>query len=152
QLLVPAATAGLLVERGRSIDFVRRFGSVHFDNVRVPRGAAVGEIAGTSDAIVRQLQLALVLQSAETVGAADRVLEFTMDYARDRYAFGRPIASFQALKHRMADMLLWLESSKAIADVTAESFDRHDGTSTELVSVMKAYVADRCLDIIDDCV
>jgi alkylation response protein AidB-like acyl-CoA dehydrogenase len=97
------------------------------------------------------LQVALALQCAETVGAADRVFEFTIEYAQDRYAFGRPIASFQALKHRIADMLVWLEFSKSIADAAAQAVDRGDDAE-RLVRVAKAYVADHCLDLIDDCV
>jgi alkylation response protein AidB-like acyl-CoA dehydrogenase len=79
------------------------------------------------------------------------VFEFTIEYAQDRYAFGRPIASFQALKHRIADMLVWLEFSKSIADGAARAVDRDDDAA-RLVSVAKAYVGDRCLDLIDDCV
>ena len=60
--------------------------------------------------------LALVLQCAELVGVADRVFEMTSAYGLERQAFGRPILSFQALKHRIADMAVWLEGSKALTD------------------------------------
>ncbi len=60
-----------------------------------------------------------MLQCAETVGAMDSVFESTLAYMGERYAFGRPIASFQALKHRIADMLLQLESAKATTDAAA---------------------------------
>ena len=56
-----------------------------------------------------------MLQCAEMVGATDRVFDFTVEYAFDRYSFGRPLASYQALKHRFADMKLWLEASHATA-------------------------------------
>jgi alkylation response protein AidB-like acyl-CoA dehydrogenase len=151
QLLVPADTDGVSVTPGRSIDLVRRYGSIGFDGARVPASAVVGEVGGAADAVDRQLQIALALQCAETVGAADRVFEFTIEYAQDRYAFGRPIASFQALKHRIADMLVWLEFSKSISDGAARAVDR-DEDAARMVSVAKAYVADRCLDLIDDCV
>jgi alkylation response protein AidB-like acyl-CoA dehydrogenase len=151
QVLVPADTAGVTVTRGRSIDLVRRYGSITFDEARVPIQAVVGAVGGAAATVERQLEIALVLQCAESVGAADRVFEFTVEYAQDRFAFGRPIASFQALKHRIADMLQWLEFSKAIADGAATAIDRDDNAA-RLVSVAKAYVGDRCLDIIDDCV
>jgi alkylation response protein AidB-like acyl-CoA dehydrogenase len=67
-------------------------------------------------------------------------------------AFGRPIVSFQALKHRIADMLQWLEFSKAIAEALATEIDAGGGTASRLASVAKAYVADRCLDVVDECV
>jgi alkylation response protein AidB-like acyl-CoA dehydrogenase len=151
QVVVPADVDGLTVKRGRSIDLVRRYGSLAFDGVRVPPSAVVGEVGGAADAVEHQLEVALALQCAETVGAADCVFESTIEYAQDRYAFGRPIASFQALKHRIADMLMWLEFSKSIADGTAHAVDRGD-EAARLVSVAKAYISDRCLDLIDDCV
>ena len=116
QVIVPAGADGVTVTRGRSIDLVRRYGSIDFDGVRVPASAVVGEVGGAAAAVEHQLEIALALQCAETVGAADRVFEFTIEYAQDRYAFGRPIASFQALKHRIADMLVWLEFSKSISE------------------------------------
>jgi alkylation response protein AidB-like acyl-CoA dehydrogenase len=151
QVVVPSSAAGLSVTRGRSIDLVRRYASIAFDGVRVPSSAVLGEVGGAADAVERQLEIALALQCAETVGAADRVFEFTIEYAQDRYAFGRPIASFQALKHRIADMLVWLEFSKSIVDGAARAVDT-DNDAARLVSVAKAYVGDRCLDLIDDCV
>jgi alkylation response protein AidB-like acyl-CoA dehydrogenase len=152
QVLVPAAAAGVTVTRGRSIDLTRRFGSVGLDDVRLPRDAVVGELGGADAAVERQLELALALQCAETTGAATRVFEFTVEYAQDRFAFGRPIASFQALKHRIADMLVWLEFSQAITDGAARALDGDDPEAARLTSIAKAYVGDRCLDAIDDCV
>ena len=152
QVLVPAGTAGVTVHRGRSIDLTRRYGRVEMKGARLPLTAGVGEVGGAEASIERQLALALVLQSAETSGAAHRVFEFTIEYAQDRYAFGRPIASFQALKHRIADMLQWLEFAHAIVDVAARAVDDNDPEAARLVSVAKAYVGDRCLDVIDDCV
>ena len=140
------------VTRGRSLDLTRRFGSIAFDGVRLPLDAIVGSAGGADDQVEHQLELALALQCAETVGAADRVFEFTVEYAQDRYAFGRPIASFQALKHRIADMLVYVEFSKAITDGVARRSTRGDADAARLASVAKAYVADRCLDVIDDCV
>src|SRR5258707_301528 len=79
---------------------VRRHAKVWFDNVRVPRSAVVGEPGAAADAFERQLRTALILQCAETAGATERVFEFTVQYAFDRYSFGRALASYQALKHR----------------------------------------------------
>jgi alkylation response protein AidB-like acyl-CoA dehydrogenase len=151
QVLVPADTPGVTVTPGRSIDLVRRYGSITFDGARVPTQAVLGEVGGAAATVEHQLEIALALQCAESVGAADRVFAFTVEYAQDRFAFGRPIASFQALKHRIADMLQWLEFSKAIADAAANAIDRDDNAA-RFVSVAKAYIGDRCLDIIDDCV
>jgi alkylation response protein AidB-like acyl-CoA dehydrogenase len=152
QVVVPADAPGVTVLAGRSIDITRRYGSVRFDEVRLPASAVLGEIGGAASSVERQLQIALTLQCAETVGAADRVFETTVEYSLDRFAFGRPIASFQAIKHRVADMLQWLEFSKAISDGAARAVDTVEEEAPQLVSVAKAYTADRCLDLVDDCV
>jgi alkylation response protein AidB-like acyl-CoA dehydrogenase len=117
QFLVPAGTDGVVVTHGRSMDLVRRYGSVQFNGTRLPASAVVGQIGAAAADVERQLRIALSLQCAETVGAIDPVFRFTLDHVQDRHAFGRPVASFQALKHRLADMLLWVESSKATAMV-----------------------------------
>ena len=100
----------------------------------------------------QQLLTALVLQNAETVGAADRVLEMTLEYARNRIAFGRSIASYQALKHRFADMKMWLEACHATAQASAVAVADGAANAAELVSVAKSYLADRVPLIVQDCV
>ena len=104
QFLVPADAEGLSVEPSWSLDLVRRFGALRLDDVRVGADALVGSVGAAGSAVARQEQIAVVLQCAETSGALDRVLEFTLAWAFDRYSFGRPLASYQALKHRFADM------------------------------------------------
>ena len=120
QVLVPC-------RRGRRVDHadeLRRSDPslrvVSFDGVRLPtRRAVVGDVAGADAAIERQLQIALVLCAAESVGTMQRAFDITVEWAFDRYSFGRPLASYQALKHRFADMKAWLEASHAITDAAA---------------------------------
>jgi len=152
QVLVPADSPGVTVTRGRSVDMTRRFGKVTFDGVTLPADAVVGVAGGAGAAIARQVHLALALQCAESLGAADRTLEFTLEYGRERFAFGRPIVSFQALKHRIADMAVWLEGSKAVTEALTAAVDSSDPRAEELADVAKAYVGEHCFDIIDDCV
>ncbi len=151
QVLVPAGTEGVVISRGRSIDITRRFGTVSFDRVTLPSSSILGQ-PGAQELVGRQLALAIALQCAEMVGVADRTLEVTLDYGRTRVAFGRPIVSFQVLKHRIADMTVWLEGSKAVSDALAAAIDEQSDESIALASVAKAYVGEHCLDIVDDCV
>jgi alkylation response protein AidB-like acyl-CoA dehydrogenase len=152
QLLVPRSAPGLDVTPQVSLDMVRGFGAVRFSGVRLPASAAVGSPDNAASEVEHQLNVALVLQNAETVGATDRVFEFTLEYCRDRVSFGRPIGSYQAIKHRLADMKLWLEAchGTATASARAVAYGSHD--AAELVSVAKSYIADRCPSIIQDCV
>ena len=148
QFIIPASTPGIVVTRLKGLDLVRRYAKVEFTDVAVPRSALLGVEGGARPAIERQLSTALILQCAETVGATERVFDFTVQYAFDRYSFGRPLASYQALKHRFADMKLWLESALAITvDATKAGDD-----AGEMAAIAKAYVAERCPEIIQDCV
>ncbi|WP_405181700.1 acyl-CoA/acyl-ACP dehydrogenase [Nocardia sp. NBC_01377] len=152
QVLVPAHTPGISVTPLRSIDLVRRFGTVVFDNVRVPGGAAVGDIGGAAEQIERQLQVALVVQCAETVGAMQIGFDMTVGWAADRYAFGRPLDSYQALKHRFADMKSWLEASHAIADTAAAAVADRRPDADSLASAAQAYIGQHSVEVLQDCV
>jgi alkylation response protein AidB-like acyl-CoA dehydrogenase len=151
-VLVPADAPGVSVVRGRSIDMTRRFGTVALREARVPTSAILGEVGDGTPAAERLRTLALALQCAEMVGVADRTLEFTLEYGADRFAFGRPVVSFQALKHRIADMTVALEGCKAVSDDRAAAVDEQRPDGSRLASVAKAYIGERCLDIVDDCV
>jgi len=152
QVLVPAGASGVTVVPGRSVDMTRRFGRVSFDRTRLPATAVVGQAGGAREAIERQFELAIAVQCAELVGVADRVLEMTLEYGVDRVAFGRPIVSFQVLKHRIADMTVRMEGSKAVSDALAAAIDGRGPGALRLASVAKAYVGEHCPDVVDDCV
>jgi alkylation response protein AidB-like acyl-CoA dehydrogenase len=112
----------------------------------------MGSVGAAAPHVERQLQVALALQNAETVGATSRVFGFTLEYAKDRVAFGRPIGSYQALKHRLADMKTWLEACLATSTASANAVAAEAPNAAELVSVAKAYIADRSPAIIQECV
>jgi alkylation response protein AidB-like acyl-CoA dehydrogenase len=152
QFLVPVTAAGVTVTRSHSLDLVRRFASVRLDEVRIPPAGLVGAPGDGAAATARQLQMAVALQCAELTGVAGRVFEFTVQWAFDRYSFGRPLASYQALKHRFADMKLWLEASQAAAGAAARAAAAGGPQAAELTSVAKAYIGERATDIIQDCV
>jgi alkylation response protein AidB-like acyl-CoA dehydrogenase len=156
QVLLAADTAGIEIVRQESLDLLKRFARIRFDGVAVPTSAIVGMPGGAAADIARQRQITNLLQCAEMCGAAARVLEFTIEYAFDRVSFGRPLASYQALKHRFADMKLWLEASFAITDAAAVALSGgNDPTTAEswrLVHAAKSYVGDRSVELIQDCV
>ena len=152
QVLVAADAPGLTVVPGRSVDLVRRFADLRFESVRVPRSSIVGEVGGAADDIERQCRLALALQVAETVGAVDQMYGATVEYLQDRWSFGRPLASYQALKHRLADMLLMLETAKGCAEAAAVAVGTESPDATRDVSVAKAYVGRVSIEILSECV
>ncbi|MEE2674786.1 MAG: acyl-CoA dehydrogenase family protein [Myxococcota bacterium] len=152
QFLVPADTPGVTALPMESLDLVRRFGELRFDDVRLPASALLGEVGAAAGDIERQLEVALVIQCAETVGVVDRVFEFTLEYMFDRFSFGRPLASYQALKHRVADMKLWLEASHATATAAARAVQARSQEAGKLVSAAKSYIGDHSTAIIQECV
>lgn len=152
QFLLSASTPGVEVVALDGLDLVRRFAEVRFHDVEVGFEQLVGDFGCAAAAIEAQIQLALVLQCAETAGVADRVLEFTIEWAFDRYTFGRPLASYQALKHRFADMKLWSESIQATTQAAATAVAQRAADANQLVRVAKSYVGDRALELIQDCV
>jgi alkylation response protein AidB-like acyl-CoA dehydrogenase len=151
QFVVPTDAPGVRIEGAHSLDLVRRFAQVRLEGVEIGPDAVLGE-GDAAGEVEHQLQTAVVLQGAEMAGAIDRAFEFTVEYASDRYSFGRPLSSYQALKHRFADMKLWLEASHASADAAARSVDAGSASAPELISVAKAYIGERGPAILQDCV
>jgi alkylation response protein AidB-like acyl-CoA dehydrogenase len=152
QVLVPREAPGLRVEPLECLDVARRLANVHLDGVTVPAHRVVGPVDGAGHEIDRLFTLAVVLQAAETVGAIDRVFEFTLEYAKDRVAFGRPIGSYQAIKHRLADLLTTLESCKAASTGAAEALEAETDRAAELASVAKAFIGRSASSLVQECV
>ena len=138
-LLVPRPSEGLTVRVLTGLDLTRRFGEVHFDGVTVPGTA---ELVGGWAVVERCLAVATVLQSAESVGAADRLFTATVEYAKKRVQFGRTIGSFQAIKHRLANLLIELEGMRAAAHYAALALGDGLPDADEAVATAGAYVDD----------
>jgi alkylation response protein AidB-like acyl-CoA dehydrogenase len=152
QVLVPASATGLTVSPMQTIDLSRRFSVVTFDDVRVPADAVVGVIGGASKDVDRQFQVLLVILNAESVGAMQTGFDMTVEWAFDRYSFGRPLASYQALKHRFADMMSWLEASHAISATACGAVQEGNDEAAELISAAKAYIGQFGAELLQDCV
>jgi alkylation response protein AidB-like acyl-CoA dehydrogenase len=152
QVLVPRTTPGLRVTALKSIDVTRRYATVDFEEVRVPAHMLVGSLGDASPDVTAGREIATVISCAESVGAMEAALDMTMEWAFDRYSFGRPLASYQELKHRFADMKTWLEASHAITDKAASAVASGSSRSTELVSAAKAYVGTYGGELMQDCV
>jgi alkylation response protein AidB-like acyl-CoA dehydrogenase len=125
---------------------------VRFDNVRLPAAALVGTPGEAADLVERQLQIAIVAHNAEAVGALQAGFDMTVAWAFDRYSFGRPLASYQEIKHRFADMLSWLQASHAVNDAAATAIDAGSPDAADLVSAAKAYIGDHSTEALQDCV
>ncbi len=152
QVLVPTSTEGVSLRPMHTVDLTRRFSEVTFEGVRVPVDAALGEIGGAAEQIERQFLQAVVVANAETVGAMHVAFDMTLEWAFDRYSFGRPLASYQELKHRFADMKTWLEAGHAISDLAAQAVSAGSPEAGELASAAKAFLGQYGTELLQDCV
>jgi alkylation response protein AidB-like acyl-CoA dehydrogenase len=152
QLLVPTDQPGFTVRRLDGLDVARRWFAVSLDDVLVDAGNVVGKPGSATEALVeRQVHIAAVLTAAETVGAMHADLEQAVAYAQDRTAFGRPIGSFQAIKHLLADCSLWLEMSKGIVSAAAAAVGSGVPHGPELAHAAKSFVSERSMDVAHGC-
>jgi alkylation response protein AidB-like acyl-CoA dehydrogenase len=137
--LVPRPTVGLSERTLSGLDLTRRFAEVRFAGVTVP---AASLLPGGQGAVDFCTSLATVLQAAESVGAAELLFEETVDYAKKRVQFGRTIGSFQAIKHRFADLLIELEAMRAAAHYAALALGDGMEDAPAAVATAGAYVDD----------
>jgi alkylation response protein AidB-like acyl-CoA dehydrogenase len=152
QVLVDPTRPGAKTFPASSIDLTHRYAAMTFDSYEVSDSDVVSGPGEAGAVVERQLGLAVSLQCAESCGVMQRALEMTVDYAFDRYSFGRPLASYQALKHRFADMRLWLESSHAATSAAVRAQRCWGEVASEAVSVAKAYIGSKGPSLLQDCV
>jgi len=149
QVLVRADAPGVSVRPLTCLDLSRRMADLQFEGVRAGAADILG--AGGTAQLGAQLLVAIALTCADTVGAIDELVTRTVAYAKERIAFGRPIGSFQAIKHILADQALYLETCKAAAVAVARSVDAGDPDAAEVASMAAAYIGDVACDIAQEC-
>lgn len=152
QFLLPSSSVGVTITPMQTIDLTRRFDVVTFDDVRVSADAVVGASGEASPDVDRQFQVLLVILNAESVGTMQSGFDMTVEWAFDRYSFGRPLASYQALKHRFADMMSWLQASHAISEASCAATQEGSDDAPEMVSAAKAYIGQYGAELLQDCV
>jgi len=126
-----------------ALDGTRRLVHVDLDGVRVERDRLLGA-AGTSSAAAlrRAIEEATVAAALEIVGVSQTIFDVTLDYAKHREQFGVPIGSFQAIKHKFADMIVSLERARATGYFAALTIAEDDPRRTSATSVAKAAAGD----------
>ncbi len=140
--LVPKGTPGLAVTLLPTMDQTRKLCEVTLTNVSVGSEAIMGAPLAGWKPLARVIDRATVGLCAEMCGGAQKVLDMTVEYAKIRQAFGRPIGSYQGVKHKAADMLVDVENSKSITYYAAWAMDEGVPEGPLAVSMAKAYVSD----------
>jgi alkylation response protein AidB-like acyl-CoA dehydrogenase len=136
---VDGDTPGLRRTPLETMDLTRKLARLDLDSVPA---TLIGTDGTGWDLLERVLDLAVVALAAEQVGGAQRVLEMSVDYAKVRVQFGRLIGSFQAIKHKCADMLLQVESAKSAAYHAASCAAELSDDLPAVASLAKAYCSD----------
>lgn len=133
---LPVDATGVSIEAVEALDPTRKLASVRFDEAEASRigDANPASLAATWDYIC-------VALAHEMIGGAQHLLETTVDYTKIRYQFGRPIGSFQGLKHRCADLLMEVEMAKAATHHAARCLAAGEG-EPYAASMAKAMAAD----------
>jgi len=137
--LVLVERAAAAVEPRRTLDETRRWYDMVLDGVRVH----AADVIAAGDAEIQWLSdAAAVLSAADSLGAGERLLEMTVGYVKVREQFGRPLGSFQSVKHKVADMLTTLKGARAATYYAAMALDAGVADATVAASVAKAFTAE----------
>jgi alkylation response protein AidB-like acyl-CoA dehydrogenase len=139
---VSADADGLRRSALATMDQTRRQAKVMLTGVRVPGSALLGGAMDAWPSLAKALQLGAIALAAEQVGGADRCLAMAVQYATERVQFGRQIGSFQAIKHKCADMLLRVESARSAAYYAGWAASVDDAELPALASLAKSYCSD----------
>jgi alkylation response protein AidB-like acyl-CoA dehydrogenase len=131
--LVPLEAEGVSYRRVKTVDGTQPWYEIRLENVSLEKTAKIVE--ANQSLIEYAMELGAIFTCAESLGGMERVLNTTADYAKERVQFGKPIGSFQAIKHKLADMLVGIETVKAITYYAAlEVEERAESRSMSLAS------------------
>jgi alkylation response protein AidB-like acyl-CoA dehydrogenase len=133
-----------------SIDQTRGLCEVSFTRVGVSLEAMLGGRDAAWPTLQRALDKATVALCAEMVGGAEKAMEMCVDYGKTRVQFGRPIGSFQAVKHKIADMKVWVENAKSVVYYAAWAVDRDAPEASRAASMAKAYCSEMYTQVTAD--
>src|SRR5512134_3692071 len=150
--LVDPAAAGLTSSPVQCMDPGTRWAQLTFDRVPVRGEDVLGTSGAGGPLLQRLLRRAGVGAAAEMLGAARRCLDMAVGYAKVREQFGQPIGSFQAIRHKCAEMLLEVENSHAAVYYAAWALDAGADDADLAASVAKAYVGDAARRVCGDAI
>ena len=140
--IVPANSAGITETRLTTLAKDSQ-SKLTLDGVRVPLSNVIGEANGGWPATSDMLDTGTALLCAQIIGAARKDAEMAIEYAKNRVAFGRPIAGFQSIQHLCADMIVWVDGAQLLTYEALWKLDAGLPYSVE-VSQAKAFTNDKC--------
>ena len=139
---VPGSASGVETKRVVTMDATRPMATVTLDGVIAQQSDALVPPGQGATFLGRLGDIAAVCLAAEQVGGSQACLDMAVDYAKTRVQFGRPIGSFQAIKHKCADMLLLVESARSAAYYSAWAADHAEEELPEYAAIAKSYCSE----------
>lgn len=146
---VRSDTPGVLLSPFETLDLSRKQAHLRLENAR---GESLGEPGAAGAALQQSLDRAAIALAAESAGGAARCLELAVEYAKSRVQFARPIGSFQAIKHKCAEVLLEVECARATARWASWVAEQDGDDLGEAASLAKASCTDAFLRAAHECV
>ncbi len=140
--LVSGRPPGMSVTPLNTLDMTRRWYEVRFDGVQLPPDSVMGGVDRGWAPLRRALDWGAAGLCAEMVGGAQHVLDTSVEYAKTRHQFGKPIGIYQAISHKLADMLVETESARSATYYAAWAVDADAPDRTMAASMAKAYTSD----------
>ncbi|HLQ14731.1 MAG TPA: acyl-CoA dehydrogenase [Candidatus Eisenbacteria bacterium] len=140
--LVKGRPAGMKVTSLKTLDMTRRWSEVRFDGVKLEGDALMGQADKAWPPLKRALEWATAALCAEMIGGTQKVLETSTEYAKTRHQFGKPIGIYQAVSHKLADMLVLSESGRSATYYAAWAVEADAADRSLAASMAKAYVSD----------
>jgi alkylation response protein AidB-like acyl-CoA dehydrogenase len=122
-----------------------------FNDVRVPESAVLGQVGKGFYHIMWELQGERLIGAAGAVAGAQNVFDRTLQYAKERTAFGRPIGRFQAIRHKFAEMATKIETARQMVYTTAWRFQNGEYPVRE-ITMAKLYAARIAVEVADECI
>jgi alkylation response protein AidB-like acyl-CoA dehydrogenase len=151
-LLVPASAAGVTITQLKTVDMTRRLCHVKFDNTTVPAAALLGAEGQGWPIVRRVLDMATAALSVELVGTAQQALDLSVEYAKTRVQFGRPIGSFQAVKHKCVDMMVAVENARSLGYYACWTVDERNAEAATAVPMAKAYASEMAKNVTSEAI
>jgi alkylation response protein AidB-like acyl-CoA dehydrogenase len=149
---MPAGTAAARVEPMHTVDRTRRLDVVELRGVTLPRSALLGSLDRGAQALESLAASAKTVLAAELCGLASASLAMSVDYVKVREQFGRPIATFQAIQHKLADMKVGLENSRSLVYYAAWALDTQSDDRYLAAAMAKAYASDECPRVVAEAI
>ncbi|HMK61983.1 MAG TPA: acyl-CoA dehydrogenase family protein [Acidimicrobiales bacterium] len=134
--------SALTLQPVHALDATRQLATVVLDGVEVEADRALGRPGHMAGIVDRVMERAAVALCAEAVGTSQAIFDTVLAYVKEREQFGVKIGSFQAMKHKLANMFVALEAARATAYFAAAAIDEDDERRTEAMSVAKSATAD----------